>query len=93
MWQCRLVRDGWRTVQTNNAYPLALMVDPVDPESLVACGGGQSGRQTRRIEIPTVQQTVLEVSEREQMGARAALAGVAARRQAAVLAAMTAKRG
>jgi hypothetical protein len=22
MWQCRLVRDGWRTVQTNNAYLL-----------------------------------------------------------------------
>ncbi len=47
-WQTRLVRTGWRTEQTSNAYELV----PTGQNPDVSCGG-QSGRETRRKIIPT----------------------------------------
>jgi hypothetical protein len=45
IWQRRLVRTGWRTEQTSNAYLLALTENP-PPIQPVRCGG-HSVRQTR----------------------------------------------
>jgi AraC-like DNA-binding protein len=47
-WQQRLVRTSWRAEQTSNAYELIPSANPPAP-----CGG-QRGRETRRILIPTV---------------------------------------
>lgn len=41
VWQHRLVRDGWRTAQTSNAYILV----PAEISADLRCGG-QNGRQT-----------------------------------------------
>jgi hypothetical protein len=45
-WQRRIVRAGWRTEQTSNAY----MLIPTAALPAVCCGG-QSGRATKRIDI------------------------------------------
>jgi hypothetical protein len=45
-WQRRIVRAGWRTEQTSNAY----MLIPTAALPAVCCGG-QSGRETNRIDI------------------------------------------
>jgi len=45
-WQMRLVRAGWRTEQSSNAYELV----PTVAMPAVCCGG-QTVRGTRRIEI------------------------------------------
>jgi AraC-like DNA-binding protein len=47
-WQTRLVRAGWRTEQTSNAYELV----PTGPNPDVCCGG-QSVRETKRKIIST----------------------------------------
>jgi hypothetical protein len=52
-WVRRLTRDGWRAVQTSNAYMLTLG-EPVKVP-VIRCDG-QNGRETRRIDIiPTAQ--------------------------------------
>jgi hypothetical protein len=43
MWQCRLVRDGWRCAQTSNSY---VLVPGAGTLAAAACDG-QSGRETR----------------------------------------------
>jgi hypothetical protein len=80
----RLVRDGWRTAQTSNAYLLVPAGAGTLPTIPAPRCGGQSGRETLQVDISAVQQVVLEVSERERMGAGAALARVAAQRQAVI---------
>jgi len=47
-WQTRLVRAGWRTEQTSNAYELVPTGQNPDVSS-----GGQTGRETKRKIIPT----------------------------------------
>lgn len=47
IWQRRLVRAGWRTSQTSNAYVLALSANPEPAPIRAKCCGGQSGRETR----------------------------------------------
>jgi hypothetical protein len=54
LWQRRLVRVGWRTAQTSNAYLLVLTGNP--PENRAPRCGGQSVRQILKIEIQPVQQ-------------------------------------
>lgn len=89
MWQRRLVRVGWRTAQTSNAYLLAPVEAGTLPTSRPPRCDGQSVRQTRRIEIISVQQAAAqrwaaEVSPEAQQEARAALARIAAQRQAVI---------
>jgi hypothetical protein len=75
MWQCRLVRDGWRTSQTSNAYLLVPAEVRTLPTLRPKPCGGQSGRQTTQIEIqPAQPATLAEV--------RAAQAALAKRRAA-----------
>lgn len=64
-WQTRLVRTGWRTEQTSNAYELV----PTAAPPAVSCGG-QSGRETRKIDI----QTAPPPTSAEVAAAREALA-------------------
>jgi hypothetical protein len=72
IWQRRLVRDGWRTSQTSNAYALAMTANP--PATPPVSCGGQSDRQTRKEVIHPVQQsTAADV--------RAAQAALAERRR------------
>jgi hypothetical protein len=68
MWQCRLVRAGWRVAQTSNAY---LLLTPA--EIRAACCGGQNGRQTK----PLINQRLTYLplmSNRDREAAKAALA-------------------
>jgi hypothetical protein len=51
-WVQRLVRTGWRCVQTSNSY---MMTIGHPPASAVSACGGQAGQQTEKIDIPTVQ--------------------------------------
>jgi hypothetical protein len=76
--------DGWRAVQGSNAYLLAPSEVANPPASRPRSSDGHSARQTLQLDISTVPQSVLEVSDRERMGAREALARVAARRQMAI---------
>ncbi len=72
-WTRRLVRNGWRTEQTSNAYELLPDLVPNPP----ACGG-HSGRETPRepsVRKPTPDPTALRA-------AQAALAAVRARMEA-----------
>jgi hypothetical protein len=48
MWQCRLVRDGWRVAQTSNAY---MLLTPAEnpPEFRAASCGGQNVRETKTL--------------------------------------------
>jgi hypothetical protein len=45
MWQCRIVRDGWRCAQTSNSY---VLVPGAGTLAAPACGG-QSGRETKTL--------------------------------------------
>lgn len=74
-WQTRLVRTGWRAVQTSNAYELVptLAAPPVLPRA--ACGR-HSVRETQRIDISYCP----EFAAAEITAARSALA----KRRAAV---------
>jgi hypothetical protein len=76
-WVRRLVRDGWRACQTSNAYLLTL---GKVPEILGKPCDVQTDRETRKEAFSSVQ----EVSARAQQEARAALARVAAQRQAVI---------
>jgi hypothetical protein len=85
-WIQRLVRDGRRVEQTSNAYVLTLGNPPAIP---ALTPGGQIGRGTRRTEIISVQQDAAqrwaaEVSPEARQEARAALARIAAQRQAVI---------
>ena len=46
-WQRRLVRTGWRVLQTSSAY--ALSIDGTQPHT-----GGQCGRETRKLSIKPI---------------------------------------
>ncbi len=68
IWQCRLARDGWRAVQTSNAY---MLLTPA--ENPAARCGGQNGRETK----PLINQRLpylLPISDRDREAAKAALA-------------------
>jgi hypothetical protein len=52
-WQRRLVRAGWRTEQTSNAYELVPDGRPVPPRPARPASGGQGVRETRLISIST----------------------------------------
>jgi hypothetical protein len=71
VWTCRIVRAGWRVVQTSNAYALC---PTANPPPLVATApkstGGHFVRQTGRIDISTVP----PASEAEVAAAQRALA-------------------
>jgi len=74
-WETRLVRAGWRALQTSNAY----MLTPALAQPVV-CTGGQTGRETRKIDsIPCWQPTIadaqaaLESIRRRRAGTIAAL--------------------
>ena len=91
-WVRRLIREGWRVEQISNSYVLAIGNPPV-------CTDAQSERAIGKLRFHTksraVSDTSIPASTIPQaciVEARAALAEVAARRQAAVLAAITAKR-
>lgn len=84
MWQRRLVRVGWRTAQTSNAYLLALVDVGTLPIPRPPCCDGQTVRQTPRVGFVSVQRAATTVSPQAQHEARAALARVAAQRQAVV---------
>jgi hypothetical protein len=71
----RLVRDGWRTAQTSNAYLLVPAGAGTLPTIPAKCCGGQSVRETPQIAISTMPASSQEVAD-----AHAALA----RRRAAV---------
>lgn len=71
-WQTRLVRAGWRTEQTSNAYELVPTATLPAP-----CCGGQAVRQTTKVAISTT----LPVSAGDVLAARAALAAVRERRR------------
>ena len=74
VWQRRLVREGWRTSQTSNAYVLVPLATANPPEVRALRCGGQTGRETLQKDISTVQQTAMIVTERERIAAQAALA-------------------
>lgn len=80
-WVNRLVRDGWRAVQTSNAYLLLTGNPPVIPA--VSCDG-QRVLGTRKDRDSPVQRPVFEVSPEARQGAQAALAQIAAQRRAAI---------
>lgn len=84
MWQRRLVRVGWRTAQTSNAYLLALADGEILPKSRVRRCDGQSVRQTRKVAFISAQEAPAEVSPEARQEARAALARIAAERQAVI---------
>jgi hypothetical protein len=88
-WLRRIVRDASRVVQTSNAYMLTLGNPPTSPEN--SCET-RTDRQTRKDRNCSMPRAVPEVSERGRMGARSALAEIAARRSAAVLAGLAARR-
>ncbi len=71
VWQRRIVREGWRTAQTSNAYLLVPAGDKAAnlPVYRSKASGGQSGRQTRQIEIHLPRPSPAEVA-----AAQAALA-------------------
>jgi hypothetical protein len=83
-WVRRIVREGWRAVQTSNAYLLSLGETPKIPTP--ACKV-QTERETRKAAFSFLQtpvSAVVEVSPQAQQQAREALARVAAQRQAAL---------
>jgi hypothetical protein len=63
LWQRRLVREGWRTEQTSNAY----MLVPADvgnlPTPRAPRCDGQNGRQTRQIEIHSATQADVRTAQ------------------------------
>lgn len=81
LWVQRLVRAGWRAVQTSNAYALTVGDPPAVPS---ARSGGQTGRETQRDRISTAQHLSLAVTPQAQRDAQAALARVAMERERAI---------
>jgi hypothetical protein len=79
MWQCRLVRAGWRAAQTSNAYVLALAGVGTLAAKPALRTGGQSVRETLQ------ESFLLPASAVAIADARAALA----RRRAVVEAMLT----
>jgi hypothetical protein len=73
-WARRLVRDGWRTEQTSNAYVLTLG----EPPEIRAprCAGKKA--------ISPLRRPALEASERVRCADLASLARIAAQRQVAI---------
>jgi DNA-binding transcriptional MocR family regulator len=71
-WQRRLVRIGWRVLQTSSAY--ALSVDGTQPYT-----GGQSGRETRKLSIKPVANQLGQALQRlgSKNALEKALAGLA----------------
>jgi hypothetical protein len=57
-WTTRLVRAGWRTEQTSNAYELVPAAERPAPRC-----GGQSGRETRKIDISSRAGGLIEGSD------------------------------
>ena len=74
VWQRRIVRAGWRTSQTSNAYILALSANPEPAPIRAKCCGGQSGRETRKIKDSPVQQLAMMMTVKERIAAQTALA-------------------
>ena len=90
-WVRRLIREGWRTEQTSNAYALAIGPTP----ELAPSTDAQSDRATQKLRFSNRYKPEIQAStipEGDRIEARMALAAIAARRQAAVLAGLTAKR-
>jgi hypothetical protein len=71
-WQTRLVRADWRAEQVSNAYELLTPSENPRPRC-----GGQSGRETRKIDIPL---DGIEMAPEARQAAMEALAAIAARR-------------
>jgi hypothetical protein len=78
IWQCRLVRDGWRCAQTSSAY---MLLTPAGnpPEFRAARCGGQNVRETKTLMNQGLTYLPL-MSDRDREAAKVALA----RRRAAV---------
>jgi hypothetical protein len=87
-WQHRLVRAGWRSEQTSNAY--VLMVTAANPAPLSS--GGQKGRETKLIDKSMSSSSLPLFSYDERVAGQAALAEVLRRRQG-VVNAMLANKG
>jgi hypothetical protein len=81
LWVQRLVRTGWRAAQTSNAYALTIGEPPAIPGR---CSDGQTGRETQRDRISTVQPLAPAVTPQAQRDAQAALARVATERERAI---------
>jgi hypothetical protein len=75
LWQRRIVRDGWRTAQTSNAYLLALSEVRTLPPIPAKRSGGQRVRETLQESF-----TLTPAAPQEVADAQAALA----RRRAAI---------
>lgn len=69
IWQRRIVRDGWRTSQTSNAYALIPAGVPNPPVIRAKRCGGHFARETLKQDFNT-----LSASPQEVESARAALA-------------------
>ena len=80
MWQRRIVRAGWRTSQTSNAYVLAPSGVANPPGIRGIRTGGQSDRLTRKKAFSSMQQLPMLVSDEDRMAAQAALTRIAAQR-------------
>jgi hypothetical protein len=81
-WVRRIIRDGWRAVQTSNAYLLSLGETPKIP--VLACKA-QSDRETLKQVSPILVAPITRVSEAEERAAIAALQRRAAVIQARLL--------
>ena len=82
-WQTRIVRSGWRTEQTSNAYTLV----PADVPPVVSCGG-QIGRETRKRRI--ISETQQDQEARESVTRQLEAVGITAEQARASLAARAA---
>lgn len=91
-WVRRLIREGWRVEQISNSYMLTIGNPPAHTD---AQSDRAIGKLRFHIKSRAVSDTAIPASTIPHgciVEARAALAEVAARRQAAVLAAITSKR-
>jgi hypothetical protein len=79
VWVQRLVREGWRVLQTSNAYALTIGEPPAIPGPRT---GGQIVRGTLNQAFSTLQAPVLTASEAERRAAQTGLNRTAQRRQA-----------
>lgn len=70
-WVRRILRDGWRAVQTSNAYLLSLGETPQMP--MPSCKA-QTERETRKKAFSALQSPALAASEADRRAAQAALA-------------------
>lgn len=77
-WQRRLVRAGWRTEQTSNAYEILIPDRPLTaPTPRPACGG-QAGRETLKADLPLADAAAVQA-------AKQALDRIAKERQALLM--------